>query len=253
MSTRVRGQIILTVVVLLAWEFAPVVFDLNPLVLPRLSSVIVRLGAPLTGEGTLWSNTVTTVVEVAAAFVIAAVAGVVVGVPIGLLPRVRRLVLPLLTAAFAVPIMVLIPLFLVSFGLGMESKVTFGALYGFFPVLFNTVVGAGNVDKVYFEVADAFGLSAADRLRKIVLRSASRSILNGLQISLAIVIIAVISIEMFGSVAGLGYLIHRAGQRMRMDEVYALILVVLVVAWLLLSLVKLGARLLNVRLEMSTN
>jgi ABC-type nitrate/sulfonate/bicarbonate transport system permease component len=250
-AKRLQAQLLLAAGIIVLWEVAPPLFDINRLVLPRFSEVIGVFGRPATGNNKIWYNTLVTTVEVVGAFSIATIMGIVVGVPIGLLARVRRVALPLLNAAFAVPIMVLIPLFLITLGLGIESKIAFGALYAFFPIVFNTISGTGNVAPIYFQVADAYGLSGLDRLRHIVLRSAARSILNGLQMGLAIAIIAVISIEMFGAVAGLGYLIHRAGQRMHIDEVYALILVVLAMAYLLLTAIRLVARLLGVRLEMS--
>ncbi|HVM13480.1 MAG TPA: ABC transporter permease [Egibacteraceae bacterium] len=250
-SSRLAGQAGLALIVVALWEVLPRALDMSPLVLPPFSEVIVQFNRPLTGGGTLGHHTWVTVQQVGGAFGIAAVAGIAVGLPLGMIPRVRALALPLLTAAFAVPIMVLIPLFLVSFGLGMKSKVAFGALYAFFPVVFNVVAGAGNVEKIYFDVARAYGLSRSERIRKIILRGAARNTLNGLQMAVAISIIAVVSIEMFGALAGLGYLIHRAGQRMRIAEVYALILVTLLVAYLLLSAVRWLGRLFDVKLEIS--
>lgn len=250
-TKRFQIQLLLAAGIIVLWEVAPILLDINRLVLPRFSEVIEVFRRSVTDNSTILYHTLVTTVEVVGAFSIATIMGIVVGVPIGLLPRARRVVLPLLNAAFAVPIMVLIPLFLIALGLGIESKIAFGALYAFFPIVFNTISGTGNVAPIYLQVADAYGLSGLDRIRHIVLRSAARSILNGLQMGLSIAIIAVISIEMFGAVAGLGYLIHRAGQRLHIDEVYALILVVLVMAYLLLTAIRLVARLLGVRLEMA--
>jgi ABC-type nitrate/sulfonate/bicarbonate transport system permease component len=244
-------QIAIILLVIVAWEVLPGLLDIDRLVLPPFSEAVGTLNDPLTGDGTLTSNTWVTIKEVAGAFAIASAAGLTVGVCVGLVPWLRRLAMPLLTAGFAIPIMVLIPLFLVSLGLGSASKVAFGALYAFFPVVFGTVLGVGAVEETHRSLGRAFGLSRFAMLRKIVLRSAARPILNGLQTAASIAIIAVISIEMFGSVAGLGYLIHSAGQRLRIAEVYGLILVTLIVAMVLLSVIKLLARALNVRLEMT--
>ncbi|QGH70694.1 ABC transporter permease [Pseudactinotalea sp. HY158] len=233
------------------WQFGPAMFDISPLTLPRLSDSLAAAAGPLTGDGTLVGNALVTLVEVTAAFVIAGVLGIAVGLVIGSIEPVRRVATPLLMAAFAVPLMVLIPLFLVGMGLGISSKIAFGAVYAFFPAVFNTVVGVGSVQETHLSVARAFGLSRLDTMRKVVVRSAARNIMNGLQMSISMAIIAVLSIEMFGSVAGLGYLIQRAGHRMRIDEVYGLILVVLVIAIALLAVVKLLGRAVNVRLEAS--
>jgi len=244
-------QTAIVILLLALWELLPRIFDINPLVLPRLSDSVKALGSPLTGEGTLWSNTWVTLQEIVGAFLIASVLGVGLGLLVGGIEPLRRIATPFLLAAFAVPIMVLIPLFLVSLGLGISSKIGFGALYALFPVLFNTVVGVSNVEPIYYSVAKTFGLSRWELASKVVLRSAARDIMNGLQNAVSIAIIAVISIEMFGSVAGLGYLIQRAGQRMRIDETYGLILVVLVLAIILLGVIKAIGRRMNIRLEVS--
>lgn len=244
-------QVSLIAALLTLWEIVPRLFGINPIVLPPLSSAVEALFREPTGDGSLLFNFAVTVQEVVLAFLLGSVAGVVVGLALGLTGKLRKIVLPLVTMAFAVPIVVLIPLFLVTFGLGTASKVAFGALYGFFPVVFTTIVGVQSLDPLHVSLAKSLGLSRISFLRRIVLRSAARSILNGLQTALAMCIIAVVSIQMFGAHAGLGYLINAAGQRLRTDEVFGLNILVLVMAVLLLSVVKLLGRAFRVRLDVS--
>lgn len=233
------------------WEIVPRLFNLNTLVLPPLSEAVRTLFEDPTGDGTLAGNFGVTVLQVLLAFVIAGIAGVIVGLILGLNRSLSKVALPLVTAAFSVPIVVLIPLFLVSLGLGTASKVGFGALYGFFPVVFNTIVGVRSLNPLHVSLAKSLGLSRMGFLRKVVLRTAARGILNGLQTALAMCIIAVVSIQMFGATSGLGYLINAAGQRLRNPEVFGLNLLVLVMAVVLLSGVKLVGRLFRVRLEVN--
>src|SRR5690625_2914367 len=122
-------QLAVIAVLLILWEMMPRLFEINPLILPTFSDSVNALGSRLTGEGSLWSNTWVTLQEILGAFIIAVLVGVILGVVVGAIKPVRRLATPFLLAAFAVPIMVLIPLFLVSLGLGMPSKIGFGALY----------------------------------------------------------------------------------------------------------------------------
>src|SRR5690625_4602141 len=148
-------QLGVVVVIAAAWQFLPKIFDISPLVLPTLSDSIASLWSPLTGEGTLWSNTLVTLKEIAGAFLIAAVVGIVVGLVVGTVEPLRKISMPFLMAAFAVPIMVLIPLFLVSLGLGVSSKVSFGSLSAVFPVLFHPVVGASCFQPLSYSAASA--------------------------------------------------------------------------------------------------
>lgn len=240
------------ILVLLAWQFLPPALGISKLILPRLSDVLAWASEPpLPGAGSLGENLIVTLREIAVAFVIAAVAGIVVGTVIGSSRRANALIQPLLTAAFAVPLITLIPMFLVTFGLGEASKMAFGALYAFFPVVFNTTAGVATVDDLHRQVGRAFGLSPWARFYKIIMPGAARQIFGGLQMGMAIAIIAVVSAEVFGATAGLGYLIQRSSQALNGPAVWWVILVTLVLSWVLLALLKIVARLLRVRPEAS--
>jgi ABC-type nitrate/sulfonate/bicarbonate transport system permease component len=239
------------VIICAAWELLPRLLDISPLVLPPLSAVLGRIGDPLTGDGSILTHAGVTVLESVGAFVIAALVGIAVGTLIGVIPGLRRAAFPLITAAFAIPLITLIPLFLITFGLGLGSKIAFGAFYAFFPIVFNTVAGVSSTEPLHIDLARAYGLSWLRTLGTVVLPGAARQILSGLQIGMAIGTIAVVSTEMFGSVSGLGYLIQRASQGLRAAEVYWLVLVTLAIAYLLLAAVRLLGRAVGVRLEFS--
>jgi NitT/TauT family transport system permease protein len=243
------AQLAATAVVLLAWQFLPEPLGISPFVLPPFSDVVSAASTPLPGGAELLPNVIITAREIVLAFGIAAVAGVTVGIALGSSKRIEALFQPILTGLFAVPLIALIPLFLVTFGLGERSKIAFGALYAFFPILFNTTAGVASLDQVHLQVGRAFGLSPLARLRKIVLPGAARQILGGLQIGMAIAIIAVVSAEVFGATAGLGWLIQRSSQSLAAGQVWVVILVTLALAYCFLLLVKLIARALKVRPE----
>jgi NitT/TauT family transport system permease protein len=243
------AQLAATAVVLLAWQFLPEPLGISPFVLPPFSDVVSAASTPLPGGAELLPNVIVTAREIVLAFGIAAVAGVTVGVALGSSKRIEALFQPILTGLFAVPLIALIPLFLVTFGLGERSKIAFGALYAFFPILFNTTAGVASLDQAHLQVGRAFGLSSLSRLRKIVLPGAARQILGGLQIGMAIAIIAVVSAEVFGATAGLGWLIQRSSQSLAAGQVWVVILVTLALAYCFLLLVKLIARALKVRPE----
>lgn len=243
------AQLAIVGAAVLAWEFLPEPLGISRLVLPPFSDVIQSASRPLPGGTELLPNLLVTVREIALAFTIAALAGIIVGIALGSSRRVEALFHPILTGAFAVPLITLIPLFLVTFGLGEASKIAFGAMYAFFPIVFNTTAGVVSLDEVHRNVGRAFGLSPLSRLTKIVIPGAARQILGGLQIGMAIAIIAVVSAEVFGSTAGLGYLIQRAAQGLRGAQVWYVILVTLIMAFGFLLLVRLIARMLKVRPE----
>lgn len=248
---RTGWQVLLASLFLLAWEILPTRMGISPLILPPLSDVLSLGSEPLPGAGSLAQNTLVTVKEIGAAFIISAVVGLLIGILIGSSRLANSLIQPLLTGLFAVPLITLIPLFLVTFGLGQASKVAFGALYAFFPIVFNTAAGVSSVEEVHLSVGRAFGLSRIAQLYKIVLPGAARQILGGLQMGMAIAIIAVVSAQVFGSTAGLGYLIERSAQNLDGPKVWFVIIVTFAVAWAFLTAIKGVARLLRVRPEAS--
>ena len=246
---RFGWQASMAAAILVAWQILPGALGVSPLILPPLSDVLQAATEPLAGGAPITENLLITLREIALAFLIAAATGLTVGILIGSSKVVAALIQPLLTALFAVPLITLIPLFLVTFGLGASSKIAFGALYAFFPIVFNTVAGVSSVEAVHRSLAEAFGLSWPARLVKVTLPSAARQILGGLQMGMAIVIIAVVSAEVFGSTAGMGYLLQRSAQNLDGAAVWYLVLVTFAMAWALLTVVRLTARLLRVRPE----
>jgi NitT/TauT family transport system permease protein len=249
---RLLLQAAVLAAVLVAWETLPARLGLTPLVLPRFSAVLAAAGEPLPGGAGLLPNLVVTTREILLAFALAAVLGVVTGTAMALSRPLEALLRPVLTALFAVPLITLIPLFLVAFGLGESSKIAFGALYAFFPVAFNTAVGVSSVEEIHLWVGRSFGLSRSARLRKIVLPGAARQIFGGLQMGLAISIVAVVSAEVFGSSAGLGYLLQRSAQSLMGAQTWFLVLITLALSYCLLLVLRLSARALRVRPESAT-
>lgn len=250
--TKLVIQLVVVAAIIVAWEMLPGRLGITPLVLPPFSDIVGAATEPLPGESALLPHVLVTTREIILAFAIAAVAGVAVGIALGSSKRAEALFQPILTGLFAVPLITLIPLFLVTFGLGEQSKIAFGALYAFFPIVFNTTAGVVSLDETHRNVGRVFGLSLPARLAKIVVPGAARQILGGLQIGMAITIIAVVSAEVFGATAGLGYLIQRSAQTLQGAQVWFVILVTLGLAYAFLLLVKIIARTLRIRPEGST-
>ena len=75
---------------------------------------------------------------------------------------------PLLAGIFAVPLVVFLPLFILFFGIGMESKIAFGASYAFFPIVLNTIGGISQVDPRFVTVAQSMGASEQQIFRRVL-------------------------------------------------------------------------------------
>jgi NitT/TauT family transport system permease protein len=146
-----------------------------------------------------------TAIEIAIALTFAWGLGIAAGTIAGLRPFLSATTGPLLSSLFAVPLISWYPLFMVWFGLGISSKIAYAIVSGFFPIAINTMNGIGAVEPRYYQLGKAIGCSRRQIIFGIVLPMAMPSIVSGLRIGTALVVIGVIVAEMLGSLGGLGY------------------------------------------------
>jgi len=163
-------------------------------------------------------------------FLIGAFAGVVGGVWLGLSPFLSRLLNPYIWAFNALPKVALAPLFILWFGLGIDSKVALAAVLVVFLVFVNTFSGVREVDS---ELVDSLRLMRAKRrhiLTKVVLPSATSWIFAGLRTAVPYALIGTIIGEMIAANRGLGYLVQRAGAEFDTAGVFAALVAIAVLA-----------------------
>lgn len=135
---------------------------------------------------------------------IAVIAGITLGVAIGLLPLLADLAESIVHFGRAVPPPALVPVFLFVFKIGTPMEVAaiiFGVIW---PVLVNSIDGARHVDGGYTETARAFRLSPAQRLTRVILPGAAPKICAGLRLSLALALVMMVISEFAGSTDGIG-------------------------------------------------
>jgi len=146
--------------------------------------------------------------------------GLAVGVTVGVLlavltglSRVGEAILdPILQALRSIPLLGLIPLFIVWFGIGELPKVLFVMLSALFPMYINTFAGIRGVDSKLGEVGHVLGLRRHEMLRHIVLPGALPAALTGLQLSVVFSMIALVVGEQINATSGLGFMITQAQQ-----------------------------------------
>ncbi len=152
-----------------------------------------------------------TFVEIMAALAIAWAAGVVLGLLIGSVRYAAAVFGRVFSAFFAVPLITWYPLLLIWLGLDSKSKIAYGAISGFFPVVLNTIYAVRQVDLQFIRFGRSIGCSRSRILVQILAPLVLPSILTGLRIGSALVVIGVIVTEMLSSLGGLGFWIsyHR--------------------------------------------
>jgi ABC-type nitrate/sulfonate/bicarbonate transport system permease component len=221
-------RVALLLAALLVWEI--VCAPLNPLLYIRPSSLpaaLVRMWRvpelpPLPQH--VWL----TLREILVAYGLALAAGIWLGFVLGLRRTVGRVYGPLLAALYAIPSVVWYPSLMLFFGLGPASKIAFGFLLGFFPVVLAVLAGIRQVPAHLVTVAVSMGARPATVFRKVMLPAMASTMVGGLRTGLALCVVGVLVAEVLGSRAGIGYVINYAYGLMMTQE-YA-VLVLLVVA-----------------------
>ena len=169
-----------------------------------------------------------TALEVIVAYVLAVGLGLALGFALGLPRHVGEIYEPILSALYAIPSVVWYPSLMLFFGLGPASKIAFGVLLGFFPVVLAVLAGIRSVDPHLLTVARGFGAGPGTCFVKVVLPAITATLLAGLRAGLALCVVGVLVGEILGARRGLGYLINYAYGLFRTADYVALALLALV-------------------------
>lgn len=217
-----------------AWEL--VARPLNPVLYiapSRLPSALMRMLnvpelPPLSQH--LWL----TLQEIAVAYALAVAAGLWLGFLLGLRRSVGRVYEPLLAALYAVPSVVWYPSLMLFFGLGPASKIAFGFLLGFFPIVLAVLAGIRQVPDHLVTVAVSMGARPGAVFTKVMLPAMASTMVGGFRAGLALSVVGVLVGEILGSRAGIGYVINYAYGLLMTPE-YALLVVLVAAAVLALD------------------
>jgi NitT/TauT family transport system permease protein len=211
------------VVVFGSWELLST-YVLDPFYYSKPSAIAERLYgwfADGTSKGSIWSNISVTLQEAVYGFLLGAVAGVVLGILFGRARLLAEVLSPFIQALNAVPRIVLAALFIIWFGLGMESKIATALVLVFFPVFFNAFQGAREVDRNLVDNARILGASRRQVLWSIVVPSATSWILASLHTAFGFALIGAIVGEYAGASKGVGLLISTAQGTFDAAGIYA--------------------------------
>ena len=228
---------ILVFMALLAlWEVGSSTGFISPISLPSPSEVMGAF-SDLVETGMLWKHLSASLFRLVVGWSVGTFCGVLVGLAIGLFPLARASLAPLVSAAFPIPKIALLPLFIVWFGIGEGSKVATIVFGTFFPTVIATYGGVDGVDRTLIRMGQSFGLPWRSIVWKIVLPGALPAVLSGARISASIAIILLVAAEMIGAEFGLGAYILMAGSLYALDQLIAgvamLSVIGLCVAWLI--------------------
>ncbi|MGE0563993.1 MAG: ABC transporter permease [Pseudolabrys sp.] len=183
-----------------------------------------------TANGSIFLHVWATVYATLMGFIIGALGGVVLGIWLGVSPFMGRLLGPYLNALNALPKVALAPLFVLWFGLGIESKIALAAVLVLFLVFLNTIAGVREVDQDLIDGARLMRATRAQVIRKVIIPSAMSWVFAGLKISVPYALIGAVIGEMIAANKGLGYLVQFSGAQFDTAGVFAVLIVIALLA-----------------------
>ena len=161
-------------------------------------------------HGLVFSHLRVTLTAMVLGFLVGAGCGFAVGLLFGRSEPVALVFDPYVTALYSIPKIALAPLFIMWFGIGIESKIAMSAAVVFFLVFLNTYAGVRDVNPIYLHSCRIMGASEAQLLRVVILPSATAWVLTGLKVSVPYALIGTVVGEFMSSNRGIGFLIAQA-------------------------------------------
>ena len=218
---------LILVALLVFWELMPRTGIIPELFLPSLSKTVAVL---IKDWREYASELAVTLYEVAFAMLIACGFGILAGALVGGIALLRNLLLPVFSSMYAVPIVILYPIFTAWFGIGSESKIIFAGVYGFFPVMLSTAAGIRTIDPQLLLAARSMGATLPQQITRVIIPASIPTVLTGLRLGGALTIIGVVVSEMLTSAAGIGYLVTRYRTILDSPHVFGAIVMILLLS-----------------------
>jgi ABC-type nitrate/sulfonate/bicarbonate transport system permease component len=225
--TLLRAAIILSA--LAVWELLSHSGWLYRDVVPSLLSILQALIALLTSPS-YYFNLGITAAEIATALAIGGLSGVAAGILLGANRFLSKAFESYIYYLGPTPKIIFFPVMIMWFGVGPESKVALGTLSCFFPVALSVAAGMRGIDKVLIRVGESFRAGPWQMVVKIYLPAMRHPIINGIRLGLGVALIGTLLAETKLSNKGIGFLIINAYSTFDMPRMYAMLIVLFVLA-----------------------
>jgi ABC-type nitrate/sulfonate/bicarbonate transport system permease component len=235
------ARLLLIVALMLLWEFGAAWWGDRAMVRP-LSEVVQALFNRVLSDPKILNAIRVTFVELATAYALSVIVGLVIGLAIGMSRWGQVGALPLVLMLYGVPQVVLLPLFILVFGLGPSSKIAFGFSHGIFPVILNVVAGMRNVNQLYLRGARSMGASRWEIFRHVTFPHMVPSFFSGLRLAMTMTLLGILLAELYVSSAGIGYYTQVFSETFNPAPLFALIAVLAAMAIFLNEIVRLAER-----------
>lgn len=232
------SQVAIVIAILIGTEIAVAVGYVNKIFLASPTQIAGEF-IYMIQQGELWPHIVLTLQEAIVGYGVSAITGIAIGVVFVTFPKLEALLTPFFSAIMAVPKTAIMPLLVVWFGIGFQSKVVMVFLFCMFTVLFNTVSGAKQTKIEHLKVSRVFKATRTQTVFKVMIPSALPSIFTGLRVTAATAITGVIFAEMTAAKGGAGYLLNESQAVLNTPRLYLVIIIVTILSVLFVGVVNL--------------
>ena len=210
---------------MVVWQLVAFARIVPPLFMPGPLDVIEAFDE-LIKEGKIWNDILVSGQEVTIGYGLAIVVGIPLGLAMGWYRRFSYGMDPFVNFFYSTPRIALLPLFIIWFGIGINSKIAVIFLGAFFPIVINTLAGVRNLDPALLKVAHSFGASDMHLFRTIALPGAVPFILTGLRLGVGHAMVGVVVGELVAARAGVGLMIAVAGSTFQTAKVFAGVVII---------------------------
>jgi len=189
----------------------------SPLQTVEKLSVLLR-------DGDFWIHVTETGRAFVLALLIAVLGGISLGVILGLGRLAGDIAEPILVTLYSIPKIVLYPLVLLCFGLGMSAKVAFGVMHGLIPITLFSMNAIRQMKPVYRRTSQVLRLTTLQTALTVIVPAILPEIISGVRLGFSLTLLGVLIGEMFASQRGLGFLLTSAINLGQIDTIMAIAL-----------------------------
>lgn len=211
------------------WELAVRSGLLDPRFFPAPTSIVgtfERMAFEAPWKESLGYHALASLSRAVIGFLLGAVPAIVLGSLMGLISLLRAAIQPMVGAFYPIPKVAILPLVMLIFGIGEESKWAVIAIAVFFQVLIATSAGVANIDRIYLDVGANFKAGRIATFTTIALPGALPVIFAGLRLGWGAALLLLVTAEMVSSQSGIGFVIWRAWQLMSVEDMYVGLVVI---------------------------
>lgn len=217
-------QWVLPAAIIVLWFVATMSSDFKLKLLPSPLSVVER-AFNMSKSGEIWEYIFVSARRAFAGLFIGGSLGYLIGMLAGMSKVTNAILNTTLQMFRTIPILALLPVFIIYLGIGEALKITVVAYGVFFPMYLNTYGGVQTVDSRLLEMSKVYGFSKFKLFTDVILPGSMQAVLVGVRMALGGMWLILIAAEMIGAEAGLGFMAVNARELMQMDKVFLVVLI----------------------------